>query len=148
MDRSLAFTVLLDGDRLARRLHHGAEGSNLCRGVCMYMNIYIASLTNPPIPSSPCNHMGNLKKMFLLHRERGHPKVPPCNHFKNLFFFIFPPYMGNIFLVFFPCDYIEKWSRTDLRPPQMADPLKRLDIYILMYIIYININITNHLCYL
>ena len=59
--------------------------------VCMYIHMYVVTcyvLPNPPIPSSPSNHIANLHNLLCLHRERADPRL-------NLFF---------IFL----CDYIVK----------------------------------------
>ena len=47
----------------------------VCMHVCMYIRTYMLYvhtcyvLTNPPIPSSPCNHMANLHKKIYIARE-------------------------------------------------------------------------------
>ena len=45
-------------------------------------------LTKPPIPSSRCKDFVFLRPVEILLRERGHPRVPPCNVLK-FYFFIF-----------------------------------------------------------
>jgi hypothetical protein len=83
-------------------------GVYVCINMCIRMYIYIYTyvctyyvLTYPPIPSSPCNHMGNFQKIFFLHRERG-PLFIPCLHGKLfLFFHHFRwEFSTNIFFIF------------------------------------------------
>jgi hypothetical protein len=56
------------------------DSQGLLGKVCMlYVCAYIYYfLTDPPIPCSPCNHMGNLHKIFFLHRKRGSPNTYVC----------------------------------------------------------------------
>ena len=57
----------------------------VCTFVCTYVNnTYVCIrtrcvLTNPPIPSSPCHHVGNLRPNLFLNYERGNTRVSPCN---------------------------------------------------------------------
>jgi hypothetical protein len=77
------------------------------------MYVYVHTnyvLTNTPIPSLSCNHMGNLHKFFFYIAREGtqvSPLLMSCN-----FIFIFPSlYMGFFYTIFFYfslCDYIEK----------------------------------------
>ena len=87
--------------------------------VFMYVSTYIYiyyDLTNPPIPSSPCNHMANFfsKYFFYIARE-GHPRVPPCNDY--FFSLIFPSLYIGTFIKYFFFGTSKTWWRADLRPP-------------------------------
>jgi hypothetical protein len=75
----------------------------------MYVHTYYV-LTNPPIPSSPCNHVAEYKNIcFYITRE-----VTPGHSLVTTLHFLCPSlYMGifyNFFLFFFHVITSKKWS--------------------------------------
>jgi hypothetical protein len=73
--------------------------------VYIYVYVYIyCVLTNPSIPSSPCNHVAKKN----LHHKRGHPRVPPCKELINIFVICPSLYMGNFYKIFFFLSHVIK----------------------------------------
>jgi hypothetical protein len=74
LSRSLSLSLSRSRSRSLARSLSVFVRMCICVSICMYVHTCYV-LTNPPIPSSPCDHIINLSPNFFLHRERANPRV-------------------------------------------------------------------------
>ena len=95
-----------------------------CMHVCMYVHTYYV-LTNPPIPSSHCKCFVVLRLVKILLRERGRPRVPPCNVLKMSFLFFFKA------VTLYFCVLFKFWfARAGTPGPPLVNPLNNVFFYL------------------
>ena len=109
-----------------------AVSLSLSMYVCIYVCIYIRTcyvLTKPPIQSSPCNHIANLRPNVFYNAREQTQGPPLVTNLKKLFF-IFQSHFSefqNLFFYFFRCNYIMNFR--ELIPCKRLKEMLNIGLY-------------------